>query len=103
MAKTVLALGVMKALEEGLIRSLEDTAATYVPTLKGSLYGEARLVNLLRMASGVHYVEDYTPKDDRARFNAVARRVGMAEGHLGDGFYRNVFGEGRAHWRARGG
>ena len=77
MAKTVTALGLVKALEEGLIKSFDDTAATYVPELKGSLYGETRLLNLLRMASGARYVEDYSPQDDRARFNAQARRGGV--------------------------
>jgi CubicO group peptidase (beta-lactamase class C family) len=79
MAKTVVALAVLKAQEEGVLHSLDDTAATYVPELAGSLYGETRIVNLLRMASGARFVEDYTPGDDRARFNAVARRAGMIE------------------------
>ena len=77
MAKTITALALVKALEEGLIRSFDDTAETYVPDLKGSLYGKTKLVNLLRMASGARYVEDYTPSDDRARFNAMARRLGV--------------------------
>lgn len=79
MAKTITALAVMKAQEEGLVRSLEDTAATYVPQLKGSLYGETRILNLLRMASGARYVEDYTESDDRARFNANTRRLGVVQ------------------------
>ena len=77
MAKTITALGLVKAQEEGLIKSFDDTAATYVPELKGTLYGETRLVNLLRMASGARYVEDYSTQDDRARFNAQARRGGV--------------------------
>lgn len=76
MAKTITALGVMKALEEGLIRSLDDKAQDYVPDLEGSLYGQTRLVDLLRMASGARYVEDYSPQDDRAKFNDTARRQG---------------------------
>lgn len=77
MAKTITALAVVKALEEGLIQSLDDTAQRYVPELAGSLYGQTKLVNLLRMASGARYVEDYSPSDDRARFNATARRLGV--------------------------
>lgn len=80
MGKTVVALGVVKALEEGHIRSLEDRAEEYVPGLKGSLYGGTRLINLLRMASGAKYVEDYTPGDDRARVNAAMRRLGTVAG-----------------------
>nr|WP_316640142.1 serine hydrolase [uncultured Roseateles sp.] len=79
MAKTVTALALMKAQEEGLIDSFDDAAETYVPALKGSLYGQTRLVNLLRMASGAHFVEDYSPQDDRARFNAAVRRQGVAQ------------------------
>ncbi len=79
MVKTVVALAIGKALEEGLVRSLEDTAATYAPELAGSLYGETRIINLLRMASGARYVEDYTPTDDRARFNATFRRIGISQ------------------------
>lgn len=79
MAKTVVALALGKALDDGAIHSLNDTAATYVPALAGSLYGETRLVHLLRMASGARYVEDYTPQDDRARFNAILRRSGTLQ------------------------
>ena len=77
MAKTLVALAIGQALDDGAIHSLEDTAASYVPELKGTLYGETRLVNLLRMASGARYVEDYTDGDDRAAFNAVVRRRGV--------------------------
>lgn len=79
MAKTITALAVMKAQEEGLIRSFDDTAADYLPELEGTLYGGTRIVNLLRMASGARYVEDYSGHDDRARFNATARRQGTIE------------------------
>lgn len=80
MAKTIVALGIGKALEEGLIRSLDDTAATYEPKLAGSLYGETKLINLLRMASGAKFLEDYSGKDDLARFNQTARTQGNAAG-----------------------
>ena len=76
MAKTITALGVLKAQEEGLIRSLDDLAEDYVPGLEGTLYGRTRLIHLLRMASGARYVEDYSAQDDRAKFNATARRSG---------------------------
>jgi CubicO group peptidase (beta-lactamase class C family) len=76
MAKTVVALAVGKALEEGRIRSLDDTAASYVPELAGTLYGQTKLVNLLRMASGAQFVHDQTPTDDRAKFSKLARAKG---------------------------
>lgn len=76
MAKTITALGLVKALEDGLIRSLDDTAATYVPELEGTLYGGTKIVDLMRMASGAKYVETYTPDDDRAKYNRITRRDG---------------------------
>lgn len=54
MAKTVVAMALLKARAEGLVRSLDETAATYAPELAGALYGETRIVSLLRMASGAH-------------------------------------------------
>jgi len=77
MAKTILALAVGLALHDGAIRSLDDPAERYVPALEGTLYGRTTLANLLRMASGARYVEDYGDHDDRAAFNAVARRDGV--------------------------
>jgi CubicO group peptidase (beta-lactamase class C family) len=77
MAKTLVALAIGQALDDGAIHSLDDTAARYVPELEGTLYGQTRLVNLLRMASGARYVEDYSDGDDRAAFNAMARRQGV--------------------------
>lgn len=79
MAKTITALGVLRAVEDGLIRSLDDPAEAYVPELEGTLYGQTRIVNLMRMASGARYVEDYTANDDRRAFNDAARRLGVAQ------------------------
>jgi CubicO group peptidase (beta-lactamase class C family) len=79
MAKTITALAVLKALEDGLIRSLDEPAETYVPELKETLYGQTRIVNLMRMASGARYVEDYSAHDDRRAFNENARRLGVAQ------------------------
>ena len=76
MAKTITALGLIKALEAGSIRSFDDTAATYVPELAGTLYGETRIVNLMRMASGARFVEDYSTTDDRTKYNRLTRQQG---------------------------
>ena len=77
MAKTLVALAVGLALEDGAIASLDDPAERYVPELKGTLYGGTTLANLLRMASGARYVEDYGDQDDRAAFNRLARHRGV--------------------------
>jgi len=77
MAKTLVALAFGKALEDGSVHSLEDRVDQYVPGLAGTLYGATRIVDLLRMASGAKYVEDYTPTDDRARFLKTATKQGV--------------------------
>lgn len=59
MAKSVVATLVAIALKEGSIRSLDDKAETYVPELRGKAYGQARIRDLLRMASGVKFDETY--------------------------------------------
>lgn len=76
-AKTLTALGIGKAIEEGRIKSVDERAEQYVPELKGTLFGGTRIEDLLRMASGARYVEDYSPNDDRARYNALSRREGV--------------------------
>ena len=64
MAKTVVAMLLGIALEEGKIKSIDDTAGQYVPELKGQPYGETRLRHLLTMSSGVRFTENYDGKDD---------------------------------------
>ncbi len=59
MAKSVVATLVAIALQEGHIRSLDDKAMDYVPELRDQAYGQARLRDLLRMASGVKFDETY--------------------------------------------
>jgi CubicO group peptidase (beta-lactamase class C family) len=80
MAKTIVALGFGKALEEGRIRSLNDTAAEYEPKLAGTLYGSTKIINLLRMSSGARFIEDYSNNDDLARFAQTVRKLGTAAG-----------------------
>ncbi|HSL78288.1 MAG TPA: serine hydrolase [Pseudolabrys sp.] len=70
MAKTVTAMLIGIALAEGRIRSVDDSAATYVPALAGTEYGRTSLRHLLQMSSGVHFVEQYTGNDDASRLSA---------------------------------
>jgi CubicO group peptidase (beta-lactamase class C family) len=63
-AKTLTGLLVGIALHEGAIRSLDDTAAAYVPDLAGTEYGATPIRALLRMSSGVAFRETYEPDDD---------------------------------------
>jgi CubicO group peptidase (beta-lactamase class C family) len=70
MAKTVTALLVGIAHDKGLIASLDEPASRYYRAIEGSPYGATTIRNLLRMASGVAFNEDYafTQSSDLVRF-----------------------------------
>jgi CubicO group peptidase (beta-lactamase class C family) len=61
MAKTVTAMLVGIAIDEGRIRSVDDLAAAYVPALAGTEYGRTSLRHLLQMSSGVGFNENFRP------------------------------------------
>lgn len=66
-AKSVVAMLIGAALEDGYIRSVDEKVTDYLPRLKGSAYDQATIRNLLQMASGVAWNEDYAdPKSDVA-------------------------------------
>ncbi len=67
MAKTITAMLVGIAVVEGTIRSIDQTAADYVPELSGSAYGQTTIRHLLLMASGVRWAERYDGNDDNAK------------------------------------
>ena len=68
MAKSISSTLVGAALEQGLIASLDDRVTKYVPGLKGGVYDEVSVRNLLEMASGVQWDETYTdPRSDRRK------------------------------------
>lgn len=76
MAKSITALLVGIALDEGKIKSLDDPASLYVPAIAGSAYGAISLRHLLRMSSGMSYSENYTGQDDNARMLAALESGG---------------------------
>jgi len=57
MAKSITGMLVGIAISEGAIKSIDDTAETYVPGLKGTEYGATPLRALLHMSSGVEFGE----------------------------------------------
>jgi CubicO group peptidase (beta-lactamase class C family) len=59
MAKTITALLIGIAVNEGAIRSIDDLAEIYVPGLKGTEYGRTPIKALLQMSSGVAFSEWY--------------------------------------------
>ena len=69
MAKTLVAMMVGLAVQEGRIRSIDDKAEVYVKNLKGTAYGETPLRHLLTMSSGVQFREEYDGNDDSARLS----------------------------------
>jgi CubicO group peptidase (beta-lactamase class C family) len=77
MAKSITALAIGYALDEGTIASLDDRADRYAPKLRGTIYGETTIRNLLRMASGARYEQSYDRVGDTARFNAAIWRDGI--------------------------
>jgi len=58
MAKSITGLLIGIAIADGAIKSVDDTADTYVPGLKGTEYGATPIRALLHMSSGVDFGED---------------------------------------------
>ena len=74
MAKSITALACGYALDERKIESLDDPAERYAFKLRGTLFGQTSIRNLLRMASGIHYVQtDDRTGDTRRLADAIAR------------------------------
>ena len=76
MAKSIVALAVGMALQEGRIASLDDPASRYASGLAGCPLGETTLRNLLRMASGIQYEQRYDRAGDPAAFGELIARQG---------------------------
>ena len=79
MAKSIVSLAVGIALAEKKIASLDDTVSKYEPRLAGSPYGETSIRNLLRMSSGVKFIENYDGDDDVKRFSFARYKHGSIE------------------------
>jgi len=96
MAKSIAALAVGIAQHEGFIQSLDDPAERYAPLLRGTVLGQTTLRNLLRMASGIKYVQTYDGLGDTGRFSkalaadgieAAVRTITVRETEQGTRFY----------------
>lgn len=77
MAKSVTSLLIGRALEAGMIGSLDAPAEKYVKALAGSPYGGTKIRDLLRMSSGLTFSERYDGNDDIAR---LSRALAGAQG-----------------------
>jgi len=64
-AKSVTSMLVGAAIEDGYIDTVDEMITDYVPRLKNSSYDQSSIRNVLQMASGVEWNEDYAdPKSD---------------------------------------
>ena len=70
--KSVTSLLIGAAIHDGYIDSVTDPIVKYLPRLAGSEYGESRVQDILQMASGIAWNEDYEdPESDVARAAAL--------------------------------
>ncbi len=77
-AKSLTSTMVGAALKDGYIRNINDKVTAYIPGLRGSAYEDVTVRQLLTMASGVKWNEDYTdPKSDVALFNQQRPEPGL--------------------------
>jgi CubicO group peptidase (beta-lactamase class C family) len=58
MVKSIMGMLIGIAVSDGAIKSVDDSAQTYVPGLKGSEYGRTPIRDLLHMSSGVDFGEE---------------------------------------------
>lgn len=79
MAKTVTAMLIGIAVDEGLIRSIDEPAQDYAPALAGNAYGATPIRALLHMASGNAFTESYDGSDDVSRMARELFRRGGPE------------------------
>jgi CubicO group peptidase (beta-lactamase class C family) len=68
MAKSITAMLLGIAIGQGAIKSVDDTAETYVPGLKDTEYGRTPIRDLLHMSSGVEFGEE---KDGQCDLNRL--------------------------------
>jgi len=63
------------ALESGSVKSLDDKVEDYAPSLTGSAYEGATIRNVLNMASGITFDEDYM--DPKSDINDMGKILGL--------------------------
>ena len=70
--KSVTSLLIGAAIQDGYIDSADDPVVKYLPRLAGTEYGKSRVRDILQMASGIAWNEDYQdPESDVARAGAL--------------------------------
>ncbi|WP_299564036.1 serine hydrolase [uncultured Sulfitobacter sp.] len=74
-AKSYLSALIGVLVEEGAIASIDDPVTRYAPALEGSAYDAATVRNVLNMASGVTFNEDYL--DSKSDINRMGRVLAL--------------------------
>jgi CubicO group peptidase (beta-lactamase class C family) len=77
MSKSFVSSLVGVALKQGVIKNLDDQVTDYAPLLKGSAYDGATLRNVMNMASGVEFDEDYL--DPKSDINKMGRALALGQ------------------------
>ena len=72
-AKSVVSMLLGAAIADGYIESVDEEVSTYLPRLQGSAYDDVTIRNLLQMASGVAWNEDYA--DPASDVNTMPSRL----------------------------
>jgi hypothetical protein len=73
MAKSVTSTLIGAALQQGFIKNLDEPVTRYVPALRGGVYDDVSIRNVLQMASGVQWTETYTDPNSNERKLAALR------------------------------
>jgi len=69
-SKSVVSMLIGAAIKDGYIRNIDDKVVNYLPQLRDSSYEQTSIRDLLQMASGVEWNEDYAdPNSDVAGAN----------------------------------
>jgi CubicO group peptidase (beta-lactamase class C family) len=80
-AKSITALAFGMALVDQSLPSLDVRADALAPALKGSLYGEASIRQLLHMSSGVKFEDRYDGQGDTALFSRISATRALPRPH----------------------
>jgi len=79
--KSVVSMLVGAAIRDGYIASVDEKVSDYLPRLKGTPYDDSTLRNILQMASGVQWNEDYA--DPASDVNSASWQTVALYGYLG--------------------
>mgnify|MGYP001161556207 FL=1 len=77
--KSVTSLLIGAAIHEGYIDSVADPIVKYLPRLAGSEYGESRVQDILQMASGIAWNEDYEDSESDVARAAALNGVALTD------------------------